>query len=91
MYVTQHIEMDQLSQKFKIDFLLFLKRLFFQLNFGTKYFVCLFVCLTGLPCGTRLGPGGPDSSKSSSQAKSLYKHAGYEIRTDKNRLKKRPS
>ena len=32
-------------------------------------FVCLFVCLTGRPCGTRLGPGGPDSSKSSSQAK----------------------
>ncbi len=23
-------------------------------------FVCLFVCLTGRPCGTRLGPGGPD-------------------------------
>ncbi len=31
--------------------------------------VCLCVCLTGRPCGTRLGPGGPDSSKSSSQAK----------------------
>ncbi len=29
----------------------------------------LFVCLTGRPCGTRLGPGGPGSSKSSSQAK----------------------
>ncbi len=27
------------------------------------------LCLTGRPCGTRLGPGGPDSSKSSSQAK----------------------
>ncbi len=32
-------------------------------------FVCLFVCLTGRPCGTRLGPGAPDLSKSSSQAK----------------------
>ncbi len=32
-YVTQHIEMDQLGQKFKIDFLLFskFKWLFFQL------------------------------------------------------------
>ncbi len=30
-----------------------------------------------------LGPGGPDSQAKarSSQAKSLYKHAGYEIRT----------
>ncbi len=51
----------------------------------------LFVCLTGRPCGTRLSPGGPDSSKSSSQAKSLYQHAGYKIRTDKNRFKKRTS
>ncbi len=34
-------------------------------------FVCLFVCLTGRPCGTRLGPGGPDSSKSLSQATSV--------------------
>ncbi len=24
---------------------------------------CLFVSLTGRPCGTRLGPGGPDSSQ----------------------------
>ncbi len=32
-------------------------------------YLCLFVCLNGRPCGTRLGPGGPDSSKSSSQAK----------------------
>ncbi len=30
---------------------------------NTKY------CLTGRLCRTRLGPGGPDSSKSSSQAK----------------------
>ncbi len=54
--------------------------------------VCLFVCLTGRPCGTCLGPGGPDLSKSSSQAKKpILKHAGYEIMTDKNRLKKRSS
>ncbi len=50
-------------------------------------FVCLFVYLSGLSCGTRLGPGGPDSSKSSSQAKKP-KHAGHDIKTDKNRLKK---
>ncbi len=37
--------------------------------FELLQFVCLFVCLTGRPCGTRLGPSGPDSSKSSSQAK----------------------
>ncbi len=34
-----------------------------------KSIVCLFVCLTCRPCGTRLGPGEPDSSKSLSQAK----------------------
>ena len=27
------------------------------------------LCLTGHPCGTRLGPGEPGSSKSSSQSK----------------------
>ncbi len=32
----------------------------------------LFVCLTGHLCGTRLGPGGPDSSKSLSQASKAY-------------------
>ena len=47
-----------------------------------RLFVCLFVCVTGRPCGTRLGPGGPDSSKSSSQAKKPIKHGGYEIRTE---------
>ncbi len=48
----------------------------------------MFVCLTGRPCGTRLGPGGPDSSKNSSQAKkSLYKHAGYEISSNEVKFK----
>ena len=43
--------------------------------------LCLFVCLNGRPYGTRLGPGGPDSSKNLSQAKKpkTKKHAGYEI------------
>ena len=36
--VSQHIERDQLSQKIKIDFLLFSKWLFFHLNFDTKSF-----------------------------------------------------
>ncbi len=36
VYVSQHIEWDQLSQKINIDFLLFPKWLFFQLNFGAK-------------------------------------------------------
>ena len=36
--VTQHIKMDQLCQKFKIDFLLFPKWLFFQINCGAKNF-----------------------------------------------------
>ena len=35
-YVSQHNERDQLSQKNKINFLLFPKWLFFYLNFGTK-------------------------------------------------------
>ncbi len=38
IYVTKHIERGQLSQKIKIDFLLFPKWLFFQLNFGAKFF-----------------------------------------------------
>ena len=50
----------------------------------------LFVCLTGRPCGTRLGPGGPDSSKSSSQAKKPI-ISMLAIMTYKNRLKKRTS
>ena len=40
----------------------------------------LFVCLTGRPRGTRLDPGGPDLSKAWARLKSLYKHAGYEIK-----------
>ena len=40
-YVTQHIKRDQLSHKIKIDFLLFPKWLFFQLNFGAKICVKL--------------------------------------------------
>ena len=36
-YVTQHIETDQLSQKFKTGFLLFSKWMFFQRNFGAKF------------------------------------------------------
>ncbi len=35
-YVSQHIERDQLSQKIKVDLLLFSKWLFFLLNFGAK-------------------------------------------------------
>ena len=34
--MTQHIKIDQLGQKFKIEFLLFPKRLFFEFNFGAK-------------------------------------------------------
>ena len=34
--VIQHIEMDQFGQKLKIDCLLFIKLLFFQLNFCAK-------------------------------------------------------
>ena len=37
-YVSQHIERGQLSQKIKMDFLLFSEWLFFQLNFGAKIF-----------------------------------------------------
>ncbi len=36
--MTQHIERDQLGQKFKIDFLLFPNWLFFQLNLGSNIF-----------------------------------------------------
>ena len=36
--MCQHIKRDQLSQKIKIDFLLFPKWLFFHLNFGAKIF-----------------------------------------------------
>ena len=38
IYMSQHIKRDQLSQKIKTDFLLFPKWLFFQLNFGAKFF-----------------------------------------------------
>ena len=37
IYVSQHIERDQLSQKTKMDFLPFPKWLFFYLNFGAKF------------------------------------------------------
>ncbi len=37
-YVTQHIKMGQLSQKFKIDFSQFPKWLAFQLNFSATSF-----------------------------------------------------
>ena len=36
--VSQHIKRDQLSQKIKIDFLLFPKWLVFHLNFDAKFF-----------------------------------------------------
>ena len=45
-YVFQHIEMDKLCQKFKIDFLLFPIWLFVQLKFGASDFEilhCIFV------------------------------------------------
>ncbi len=38
LYVSQHIERDQLSLKIKIDFALFPKWLFFYLNFSAKIF-----------------------------------------------------
>ena len=38
LYVTQHITVDQLRQKFKIDSLLVLKWLFFLMNFGANIF-----------------------------------------------------
>ncbi len=53
-YVAKHIEMDQLGQKFQIDFLLFLKWLFFQLNFGAHIFetvhCVLKICIIGQSC-----------------------------------------
>ncbi len=42
--VTQHIKMYNLGLKFKIEFLLFPKWLFFQLNFAAKIFEIRHLC-----------------------------------------------
>ncbi len=54
---------------------------------------CMFVCLFNRSSvRNTLGSWWTKTqAKARARLKSLYKHAGYEIRTDKNRLKKKTS